>query len=47
MLQINADDACITIRKAENKCVFCNAQEELVAFEGKHICKDCIAKLKG
>ena len=27
VLQINADEEQITIRKAEAKCVFCNAQE--------------------
>lgn len=46
VLQINADNECITIRKAEEKCVFCNAHENLIAFEGKHICADCIAKLR-
>lgn len=46
ILQINADDECITIRKAEAKCVFCNSQENLVAFEGKHLCQACLDKLK-
>lgn len=46
MLQINADDHCITIKKAEAKCVFCNATEQLTEFEGKHICADCLNKLK-
>ncbi len=38
VLQINADDEQITIRKAEAKCVFCNAQESLTPFKDKHIC---------
>ncbi len=46
VLQINADDACITIVKAEAKCVFCNSHENLTEFEGKHICGDCMAKLR-
>ena len=46
ILQINADDECITIKKAEAKCVFCNASENLTAFEGKHICAECLDKLK-
>ncbi len=46
ILHIEADDECITIKKAENKCVFCNSLEELVEFGGKHICKKCLDKLK-
>ena len=46
VLQINADDECITIRKAESKCVFCNSLDRLVDFEHKHICADCLEKLK-
>ena len=46
VLQINADDECITIRKAEEKCVFCNSLENLTAFEGRHICAECREKLK-
>lgn len=46
ILQINADDECITIKKAEAKCVFCNASDNLTAFEGKHICHDCLEKLR-
>ena len=46
ILQINADDECITIRKAEPKCVFCNTPENLTGFMDKHICADCIARLR-
>lgn len=46
ILQIEADDECITIKKAESKCVFCNSLENLVEFNQKYICKDCLAKLK-
>ena len=45
VLQINADDECITIRKAEAKCVFCKSLENLIEFQGKHICKACAEKL--
>lgn len=47
MLHIESDDNCITIKKAENKCVFCNTVYDLVEFEGKHVCKYCINQLKG
>ena len=46
VLQINADDECITIRKAEEKCVFCNSQSDLTAFEGKFVCASCMDKLR-
>ena len=45
VLQINADDDCITIKKAEAKCVFCNAQEDLLALDGKYLCRSCLKKL--
>ena len=45
ILQINADDECITIRKAEPKCVFCNSPENLSEFDRKHVCTDCLKKL--
>lgn len=45
ILHIEADDDCITIKKAESKCVFCNSTENLREFNNKHICADCLAKL--
>ncbi len=46
MLHIEADDNCITIRKAESKCVFCNSLDNLVEFQGKHICQSCLEELQ-
>lgn len=45
ILHIEADNECITIKKAENKCVFCNSSENLIEFNEKHICKSCLDKL--
>ncbi len=45
VLQINANDEMITIIKAESKCVFCNATENLLELNGKHICNDCAKKI--
>lgn len=45
ILHIEADDEKIIICKAENKCVFCNSTQNLVAFKEKHICKDCLDSL--
>ncbi len=46
ILHIEADNECITIKKAENKCVFCNTTENLTCFMEKYICKECLKKLK-
>ncbi len=46
MLQINADDEHITIKKAEEKCIFCNSLNDLQTFDGKHICTECLSKIK-
>lgn len=45
VLHIEADDSCITIKKAEPKCVFCNSLKNLVEFGGKYICSECLEKL--
>lgn len=45
MLHIEADNDCITIKKAEQKCVFCNSSENLKSLMDKYICSDCINKL--
>ncbi len=45
MLHIEADNDCITIRKAEQKCVFCNSSENLKCLMDKYICSDCVNKL--
>lgn len=46
VLHIEADNNCITIKKAESKCVFCNSLENLTEFEGKYVCASCLGKLK-
>lgn len=45
VLHIEADNECITIRKAEKKCIFCNSSENLINHMDKHICKDCLEKI--
>lgn len=45
ILRVSADNDSITIRKAEDKCVFCGSQEALRELEGKFICEDCVKKL--
>lgn len=45
ILHIEADSECITIKKAESKCVFCNSLDNLKEFNNKYICADCLYKL--
>ena len=45
MLHIEADNDCITIKKAEEKCIFCNSSENLKCLKGKFICSNCINAL--
>lgn len=45
VLKINADENQITLKKAENKCIFCNSADDLTEYEGKYICQSCIEKL--
>ena len=45
MLHIEADNDCITIKKAEEKCIFCNSSENLKCPKGKFICSNCINAL--
>ncbi len=45
-LCIRLEEDLICITKAYQSCTFCCAQENLVPFQNKFICKDCLAKLK-
>ncbi len=46
MLHIEADNDCICIKKAEQKCIFCNSSENLKSYMNKCVCADCIKKLQ-
>ena len=41
-LKIEADDDSIIIRKAENKCIFCNSSENLKKHMNKCVCQECL-----
>ncbi len=46
-VEIYTDSNSIILKKYSDSCVFCSEKEELVAFEGKHICPKCLKKIKG
>lgn len=54
ILDINAKDAVeffmdgdrIVIQKYQPSCIFCNNTDDVVYFNGKLICKNCVNTLK-
>ena len=45
-LEIFTDDDKIVLQKYQPACAFCNKTDDIVYFNGKRICYDCIEKLK-
>lgn len=41
---VNRSD--IVLRKFENNCIFCGSESDLVLFEGRKICRECLKKIK-
>lgn len=45
-VEMFSDGKQIITRKAIPDCVFCRNEDDLVDFEGKHVCRTCLEKLK-
>lgn len=45
-LEIFIDDDKIILQKYQPSCIFCNKTDDIVYFNNKRICSDCIEKLK-
>lgn len=45
-IEIFTDNDKIILQKYQPACVFCNNAENVVYFNGKRICSDCVAKMK-
>ena len=45
-IEILLNGSDIVLRKVENGCAFCSSNSDLVAFEGKSVCRKCLKKLK-
>lgn len=45
-VEMFCDGKQIILKKAVPCCLFCNAEGDLVSFEGKYVCKSCLEKLK-
>ena len=45
-IEIFVDGEDIILRKYLPACIFCKEADGIVQFEGKNICKKCLAKMK-
>ena len=45
-LEIFIDDNKIILMKYQPSCTFCNNADNIVYFNGKRICEDCLKKIK-
>lgn len=41
-----ADDKLIYVKRLVEGCVFCGDEEDLLEFEKRKVCKNCMGKLK-
>lgn len=45
-LEIYVDGDSVILKKVQTACVFCGSTKDVLSFEGKNVCLDCIATLK-
>ncbi|MBQ1908100.1 MAG: AbrB/MazE/SpoVT family DNA-binding domain-containing protein [Firmicutes bacterium] len=45
-IQIFVEGEDIILRKYQPACIFCNDATDIVVFERKNICRNCLNKLK-
>lgn len=45
-IEIFVDGNDIILRKYQPACIFCNDATDIMQYENKNICKNCLAKLK-
>ena len=45
-IEIFIDEDKIVLQKYQPACIFCNQIENVVYFNGKRVCADCVEKLK-
>ncbi len=46
-IEFFCDGTQLICKKAVDDCCFCKSKDNLTEFEGKYICKVCLAKLRG
>ena len=45
-IEIFVEGSDIILRKYQPACIFCNEATDVIQFEGKNVCKNCLAKIK-
>lgn len=45
-LELFTDGNKIILQKYQPSCIFCDQVEDIVYFNGKRVCSDCIEKMK-
>ena len=45
-LEIFTDNERIILQKYQPSCIFCNNADDVVYFQDKRVCKECLSKLK-
>ena len=45
-LEIFMESDRIVLQKYEPTCIFCDSPRDLVSFNAKNVCRDCIRKMK-
>ncbi len=45
-IEIFVEGEDIVLRKYQPACIFCNEATDITQFEGKNVCKKCLAKIK-
>ncbi len=46
-LEIFVEEGNIILRKHQDACLFCGSLVDLLAFQGKSVCRSCARKLAG
>ena len=45
-IEIFVEGEDIILRKYQPACIFCNEATDVIQFEGKNVCKNCLEKMK-
>ena len=45
-LEIFTDENKIILQKYQPSCIFCNNADDIVFFNGKRVCENCLKKIK-
>ena len=44
-IEVFTDGDALVLKKYRKKCTFCGAEEDIISFKEKHICRSCLRQL--